>query len=40
MHEDEDNIIVSHVWSHDKEQYLTHTLKRGYIMQFSEVECL
>ena len=40
MHEDEDTVIVAHIWSLDKEQYLPHNLRRGYINQFSEVECI
>ena len=40
MHEDTDAVIVAHVWSQDKEQYLPHNLKRGCIRQYSEVECL
>jgi DNA polymerase IIIc chi subunit len=40
MHEDTDAMIVAHVWSQDKEQYLPHDLKRGCIRQYSEVECL
>ena len=36
---DHDELIVAHVWSRKKEEYLDFRLKRNYIREHTEAEC-